>query len=67
MKGMQAEMEQGFVKLEERIAALQADISELAREITDKMASQSRTLILAMLTMTVPIWVSILVAVLVYW
>lgn len=65
MKGMQAEMEQRFVKLERRIVAVQGDISELAREFTDKMARQSRNLILAMLTMTVPIWVSMLVAVLV--
>lgn len=58
-------MEQGFVRLEKRIVALQADISELAREVTDKIASQSRTIILAWLAMTVPIWVSMLVAVLV--
>ena len=62
---MQAEMEQGFVRLEKRIVALQADISELAREVNDKMASQSRTIILAWLAMTVPIWVSLLVAILV--
>ena len=65
MKGMQAETEQRFVELERRIVAVQGDISELAREVTDKMARQSRNLILAMLTMTVPIWVSMLVAVLV--
>ena len=65
MKGMQAETEQRFVELERRIVAMQGDISELAREFTDKMARQSRNLILAMLTMTVPIWVSMLVAVLV--
>ena len=58
-------MEQGFVRLEKRIVALQADISELAREVNDKMASQSHTIILAWLAMTVPIWVSLLVAVLV--
>ena len=58
-------MEQGFVRLEKRIVALQADISELAREVTDKIASQSRTIILAWLAMTVPIWASLLVAVLV--
>lgn len=65
MKYTQAEMEQRFVKLERRIVAMQGDISELAREFTDKMARQSRNFILAMLTMTVPIWVSMLVAVLV--
>ena len=65
MKGMQAEMEQRFVKLEKGIVAVQTDISELAREVTDKMARQSRNLTLAWLAMTVPIWVSILVAVLV--
>ena len=65
MKGMQAEMEQRFVKLEKGIVAVQVDISGLAREFTDKMARQSRNLILAMLTMTVPIWASLLVAVLV--
>lgn len=65
MKCMQAEMEQRFVKLERRIVAVQGDISELAREFTDKMARQSRNLILAMLATTVPIWASLLVAVLV--
>lgn len=65
MKGMQAETEQRFVELERRIVAVQGDISELAREVTDKMARQSRNLILAWLAMTVPIWVSMLVAVLV--
>ena len=65
MEGMQAEMEQRFVKLERRITAVQADISGLAREFTDKMARQSRNLILAMLATTVPIWASLLVAVLV--
>ena len=65
MKGMQAEMEQRFVKLEKGIVVVQVDISGLAREFTDKMARQSRNLILAMLATTVPIWASLLVAVLV--
>ena len=62
---MRAEMEQRFANLDRRITAVQVDISGLAREFTDKMARQSRNLILAMLAMTVPIWASLLVAVLV--
>ena len=61
LKSLQAETDKRFVNLEKGIAALQVDIAEQARKLTDKMANHSRNTILAVLAMTVPIWVSILV------
>ena len=69
LTGLRGEMQSELTglrgEMEKRFAALDVRMVEQSRELTEKMAGHSRTTMLAMLAMTVPIWVSMLVALLI--
>ena len=67
MRGLQGEMKELRAEMLSELIGMrgkmESELTGLRAELTDKLARHTRTTILAMLAMTVPIWVSMLVAV----